>query len=250
MKRITLIIFLGLLAPCYAQQQSEIHKEYDNDGNLKHSFEVFSAPTGTVMGIIRQYYTNGILRCETPIKPSAGELGYCPEGTVKTYHPNGKSDSIVTFESCAENGPFIRLYADGRLRAEGVFSNGLIVAVLRTDRNGKPIASTNHLSLVSATTTYSASNPISLFCDVNADWHGRFAWLFLYRLDNGEWTERVRFHDFRPQRYEKGETRVISYPTAGLEPGKWKARLTYSITGPGRGGEFPGVNSDPFTIEK
>lgn len=250
MKRVALIILFGFLTPSYAEQVSQIQNEYDDDGNLKHSFEVFSMPTGTVMGIIREYYTNGMLRSETPIKPSAGELGYCPEGEVKTYHPNGNTDSIVTFESCAENGPFRRLYSDGTVRAEGVFSNGVIVSVHRTDRNGKPIAFTNHISLVSATMTYSIPNPIRLYCDVNADWHGRFAWLFLYRLDNGEWIEKVRFSDFRPQRYTKGETRVISYPTEGLKPGKWKARLTFSITGPGRGGEFPEVETEPFIIKE
>jgi hypothetical protein len=67
------------------------------------------------------------------------------------------------------------------------------------------------------------------------------------RLDGGGRKIKI---SLRPQRYEKGETRVISYPTEGLEPGKWKARLTFSITGPGRGGEFPGVESEPFTIEQ
>ncbi len=244
---LTTLILASTFASAIAE--SQIEKEFDSNGRLKHSFEILEFPKGTVRGIIREYYTNGVLKVLTPIKEASGELGYGPDGEVKTFYSSGQLQSSVHFSASKENGTFSRFYQNGERRSDGVFSNGAITSVVRFDRSGRSLPATNHVHFVTTTDVFTQPELIKLYCDFNTDRNGRLAWVFLYRHDGSEWIEEYRGHDFSPQSFKKGETRILELPSKTLRPGSWKCKLTYSVTGKGMGGKFFPVESKIFAIK-
>ena len=226
----SLVCFVYFLAMPLIGAPPEAQKAYYDSGTVKQSLEATVRSDGKPGGLMKHFYPDGILKLEMPIVNAAGELGYAPDGVVKSYYANGKMESLVEWRGEKRNGPFEWFYQDGSVRERGVFTNDLSTTSERFTRSKQKLAAEPCLVVEPGKSRVTPSQDVVLHVDSYHDTGAHIGWVFGYRLAGKEW--KKDFQQLRGDHLESRESKTIVVSVKELAPGTWQFGVTSSVRGP------------------